>query len=230
MKWATEVIAVSEWMAFELQEYTGIMRERPVHVVPGGLSNVFNQNISTNISTKTPYILSVSSVLPHKNYESCVKIFASLKSRYKVPHILFVIGLGPKEYVASLKKLSFDLEVNDSVYFMGPIVHIELAKWYIQADAFILTSLCESLGFTVIEAMASGIPVIVSNKSGLPDTVANAGIIEDPFKTDVFADKLFKLLDDNNLREKYVQMGLKRASEFSWDKAAKDTMDIIINW
>jgi len=227
MKSATEVIAISEWMASELHQFTGVIRKRSIHIVPYGINDSFHPNISTNSPAITPYIVSVSSVLPHKNYESCVKIFASLKIRYRVPHKLYIVGGGPVEYMASLVKLSSELDVKDSICFAGPVENVELARWYVKADAFILTSLCESLGFTVIEAMASGIPVIISNKSGLPDTVSNAGVVEDPFRTDIFADKLYELLFNEKIRKKYIQKGLKRASEFSWNNAAEDTMGIV---
>ena len=227
MKQATEVTAISKRMAFELEKYTGVVRERPIHIIPFGVNDEFYTSALQERPIKELYILSVSSVVPHKNYETCLRIFASLKNRHNVPHKLYIIGNGSSEYVESLVKLSDKLRIKDSVCFKGPLENRDLVKWYKNADAFIATSLCESLGFTVIEAMACGTPVIASNRSGLPDTVSNAGIVEDPAKTDIFADKLNSLLYDQDLRNELIQLGFKRAAEFSCEKAARETMEIM---
>jgi len=216
-------------MALEAEKYTDVVHQRSFRVVQYGVNKIFRPNVSMARPVPYPYVLSVSGVVPHKNFEDSIKVFASLRQRYKVPHVLYIIGAGPEKYVQSLKNLAIKLHIGNSINFMGSVPNQSLPGWYAYASAFMLTSGCESFGLPVIEAMASGTPVIVSNKSGLPDTVSNAGIIEDPFNTDIFADKLYQLLYDKKLREKFIKLGIKRASEFCWEKAAKDTMEIIIN-
>lgn len=227
LKRATEVIAVSKTMAFEAKKYTKINRQRPVHIIPYGLNGVFNPNRNVARQTPEPYIISVSSLLPHKNYEACVRIFARLKHCYQVKHNLILIGSGPTRYVQSLKDLATELHIGGSVKFMGHVPHENLPNWYVHADAFVLTSACESFGLPIIEAMASGTPVLVSNLSGLPETVGNAALIEDPGKIEDFAEKLHSVLTNESLRLSLRQEGLERAKGFSWEKTAHSTIRVM---
>lgn len=227
LKHATEVIAVSRTMALEAEKYTGVVRQRPIRVVPYGVSVAFGPDTSMARPVQRPYVLSVSSVVPHKNYEACIQIFASLRHRYQVPHNLCILGSGPDNYMQSLENLATELQTGDSVKFMGHVPHQSLPDWYAHADAFMLTSACESFGLPVIEAMASGTPVMVSNLSGLPETVGGAGGVEDPARTEAFADQLYRVLTDEALRQRLRQRGLERAGEFSWKRTAQATMDVM---
>ena len=227
LKRATEVIAISRTMALETQKYTDVVRQRPIRVVPYGVNTAFRPDTSMVRPVPCPYVLSVSWVLPYKDYEACIKIFASLRHRYQVPHVLYIIGPGPDKYVQSLKNLATELRIGDSVKFMGHVPNQSLPGWYAHADAFMLTSACDSLGLPVIEAMASGTPVLTSNLSGLPATVGDAGITADPARIEAFADQLYRVLTDEDLRHRLRQRGLERAAEFSWEKAAQGTIDVM---
>lgn len=227
LKRATEVIGVSRTMAFEAGKYTGVVRQRPIQVVSLGVSKAFRPDYSSPRPVHYPYVLSVSLVIPPKNYDACIKIFACLKHRYQMPHFLYILGSGPHNYVQSLKSLANDLQVGDSVKFIGHVPHHVLPGWYQHADAFILTSSCESFGLPVIEAMASGTPVLASNLSGLLETVGGAGIVEDPRKTETFAAQLYRVLRDGGLRQRLRQQGLERASQFSWDRSAEATIHVM---
>ena len=227
LKHASEAIANSKTMALEAEKHTGVVRQRPIRVIPLGVNAAFRPDTSVVQPVQGPYVLSVSSIVPHKNYEACLKIFASLKQRYEVPHDLIILGSGPDRYVQSLRNLATELQIDDSVEFMGHIPHHRLPGWYAHANAFVLTSACESFGLPVIEAMASGTPVLVSNLSGLPETAGDAGIVEDPARTEVFADKLYRVLTDKELRQQLRRQGLKRAAEFSWERTARATIDVM---
>ena len=118
--------------------------------------------------------------MPHKNFEACLRVFATLKRRHNVPHTLVIVGAGTPQYVQSLHALAAELKIADCVIFSGNVAHDALPAWYAHAGAFILTSACESFGLPVIEAMAAGTPVVVSGLSGLPDTVGTAGVVCSP--------------------------------------------------
>ncbi len=225
MKRADEVIAVSRTMAFEAEQYTGIRRS--MHIVPYGVHEGFGPHNGHARPISEAYVLSVSSVVPHKNYEAAIEMFASLKRRYQVPHVLVIIGAGPTKYVQSLKDLAATLRIGASVRLVGHVEHQHLPAWYEHADAFVLTSACESFGLPIIEAMATGVPVVASKLSGLPETVGLAGILEDPAETDKFADQLYRALTDQELRQGLQSRGLKRAAEFTWSRTANATLNIM---
>jgi glycosyltransferase involved in cell wall biosynthesis len=225
MKCADEVIANSRTMAIEAERYTGI--HRPMHIVPLGVHKGFGPHNSQARPVSEAYVLMVSSLVPHKNYEAAVEIFANLKRRYQIPQVLVIIGTGPTGYVQSLKNLAATLKIEASVRFVGQVQHEHLPAWYEHADAFMLTSACESFGLPILEAMAAGVPVLASKLSGVPETVGSAGIMEDPAATDKFADQLYGVLTDHELRQRLRSLGLKRAAEFTWSRTADATLNIM---
>ncbi|MDI3488683.1 MAG: hypothetical protein PWR26_1400, partial [Methanosarcinales archaeon] len=77
-----------------------------------------------------------------------------------------------------------------------------------------------------LEAMACGCPVITSNTSSLPEVVGDAGIMVDPHDVDALADAMERVLTDESLREDMRRRGLERARQFSWDEAARQTMEV----
>lgn len=225
MKSADEVIANSKTMAREAEQYTGIRRR--MHIVPYGVHEGFGRHKGHDRPISEPYLLSVSSLVPHKNYEASIEIFANLKRRYQIPHVLVIIGTGPSSYVQSLKNLAATLKIEASVRFLGQVEHEHLPAWYEHTDAFMLTSACESFGLPLMEAMAAGVPVVASKLSGVPETVGSAGIVEDPAETDKFADQLYRVLTDQELRQRLQGLGLKRAAEFTWSRTADATLNIM---
>lgn len=227
LKHATEVIAVSKTMALEAEKHTRVVRERPIQIVPYGVNPEFRPDTGTDRPLARPYILSVSSLLPHKNYEAYIKSFAQLKHRDSLEHDLAILGSGPAGYVQSLKGLAAKLQIEDSVRFVGYVENQSLPTWYTHADAFVLASGCESFGLPIIEAMASCTPVISSNQSGLPETVSSAGILADPGNIDAFAEQQYRVLTDPGLRETLRRRGVARAAEFSWERTAQATLDVM---
>ncbi|MCB1321873.1 MAG: glycosyltransferase, partial [Leptospiraceae bacterium] len=102
----------------------------------------------------------------------------------------------------------------------------ELPTLYSAADLFILPSLIEGFGFPIIEAMASGTPVMASAASSLPEIGADAARYFDPRDTDDFLRVLNEVLGSEELREKMVRTGLQRARDFEWKQHAEDLIKL----
>src|SRR5262249_10553965 len=106
----------------------------------------------------------------------------------------------------------------------GYIPDAELVHLYNAASAFVLPSLMEGFGLPAIEAMACGAPVIVSNRGALPEVVDNAGIVFDPSDQAALERSLQRVLDHADARAQLRDRGLHRAAQYSWDRAARDTV------
>ncbi len=91
---------------------------------------------------------------------------------------------------------------------------------------FVYPSLYEGFGLPPLEAMACGTPVITSNASSLPEVVGDAGMLVDPRSVDELADAMQRVLSDGELRTEMRTKGLERARQFSWQKAAKETVSV----
>ena len=94
---------------------------------------------------------------------------------------------------------------------------------------FVLPSLWEGFGIPVLEAMASGVPVITSNVSSLPEVVGKAGLLIDPYSVNQIEQAIRTITTDKTLRQKYSKLGLERAKKFSWKKCAKETLKVFQN-
>ena len=95
---------------------------------------------------------------------------------------------------------------------------------------FVFPSLSEGFGLPVLEAMASGTPVITSNITSLPEIAGDAAITVDPLDADAIAKAMMRVLIDKDLASSMVESGFRRAAEFTWKKTADQTKDLTINY
>jgi len=103
----------------------------------------------------------------------------------------------------------------------------DLPGLYAQAELLVLPSFDEGFGLPVIEAMACGTPVIVSNGGALPEVVGDAGLIFDLEKPDDLANAIRKCLCNNQLRTSLIEKGFARVKNFSWQKSAELIWNIL---
>ena len=118
------------------------------------------------------------------------------------------------------------LEIEDRVKFLGFIPTSKLKTLLSGAAAYIQPSLWEGFGISVMEAMATGVPVLVSNVSSLPEVVGKAGLLFDPYSVDQIEQAIRTIVADKKLREKYSKAGIMQAQKFSWDKMAEIVLKV----
>jgi len=171
-----------------------------------------------------PFILSVSTLQPRKNYRRLVQAFAPLAARY--PELNLVIGGGKgwryDEILAEPERLG----IGGRVLFPGFIAEDDLPALYSAAEVMAYPSLYEGFGLPVLEAMACGTPVVASNRSSLPEVTADAGLQVDPLDIDALTEGLAALVEDTALRHDLATRGLAWARQFSWDRAARQLFSV----
>jgi glycosyltransferase involved in cell wall biosynthesis len=111
------------------------------------------------------------------------------------------------------------------VRFVGAASDADLPALYGGALAFVFPSLWEGFGLPVLEAMASGAPVLASNRGALPEVTGGAALLVDPAPAPL-ADALERLLAEPALRERLRAAGLARAAAFSWERTARETLAV----
>lgn len=178
-----------------------------------------------------PYILSLGTLQPRKNYGRLISAFARVADVSRridgrpTMHNLVIVGKQGWLF-DSIKADAARLGVRTRIVFPGYARDEDLPALYRNADLFVFPSLYEGFGLPPLEAMACGTPVITSNVSSLPEVVGDAGLTVDP--TDVFAlaDAMTRVLQDRQLRQKMVEEGLARARQFTWLRAARQLRQV----
>ncbi len=166
-----------------------------------------------------PYIFSVGTVQPRKNYARLIHALAALRGRGTDIGLVIAGGKGWLEdpIYAAIQ----DAGVGEYVHFTGFADDADLPALYSEALITALPSLYEGFGFPVIESMACGTPVLTSNVSSLPEVAGDAGITVNPKALDELVEGLQRLIDDEPLRDTLIRRGLERAKRFTWERTAQ---------
>lgn len=167
-------------------------------------------------------ILSVGRLIDIKGTIYLIKALPDVLSRHP-DTVLLIAGDGPEK--GRLCEAAYDLGLEKNICFLGAINHDEIPKYFLLADVFILPSInvayqTEAQGVVLLEAMASGCPVIGSNVGGIPDIITDGenGFLVPEKDYKVLAEKIIWILSDEELQEKFRKKGLSTIQEsFTWD-------------
>ena len=169
-----------------------------------------------------PFLLFVGEIRPHKNLSRLLKAFKQVK--YK-DYYLIIVGRNYLDYKEPFKLVE-KLGIQNRVKFLKFVPKKDLVHIYNAATVFILPSLYEGFGIPVLEAMACGIPVITSNVSSLPEVAGDSALLIDPYDVESMTDAIDRVLGSSSLQQRMREKGLKWVKEFSWSKAARETIKV----
>lgn len=173
------------------------------------------------------YILYVGNRKPHKNIKRLLEAFSIIRKEHK-HNALQIIIIGDRfsdVNEVDIWKKDMDLK-GDAVKEVTKVSDEELHRYYCGAKLLVHPSLYEGFGFTPLEAMACGCPVVVSNTSSLPEVCGNAAIYFDPYDVFDMVKKIKMVIEDKTVRTTLIDRGLQRAGFFTWDKCVNDTLKI----
>ena len=225
-KRSDHIIAISEYTASQLVERLCYPREQitvvhhginPVPPIPEMDLLLFRRKQKL----EQPFILHVGAIQVRKNVRRLIAAFERLP-----PPTLLVLA-GAEGYGAGgiLERMRGS-PAADRIRHYGYVDGEMLAKLYRTATVLAFPSLEEGFGFPVLEAMSAGLPVVTSNRSAMPEVASGAAILVDPEKTTGLADALQRVLGSERVRKELSEAGLTRAAQFSWIKAAHETLKV----
>ncbi len=171
------------------------------------------------------YILFVGTIQPRKNLEVLVDAFDKF-IRINKDFKLIIVGKKGWLYESIFKKIK-TLNLENKIIFTGHISDQELIWYYKNAFCLALPSLYEGFGIPVLEAMSYDCPTIISMTSSLPEIGGDASLYFDPKNSDDLLEKLNTLYQNKQLRKGLILKGKQRIKNFSWEKCAKETLDVI---
>lgn len=231
LKSADRILAVSEATKNDILELCSISPDR-IRVTPLGVDSGFFRPIEhaavlarEKYGIERPYFLNVSSFWwARKNLLRLIEGYALLFDRGIRETDLVITGSRGPLY-DEMTALIAEKNLGAHVHLLEYVSKENLPFLYSGATGFVFPSLHEGFGIPVLEAMACGTPVIVSNGSSLPEVAGPAGLQVDPYKTASIADAMEALFSDAALRRDLSEKGLARSSEFSWERTAKMTLE-----
>ncbi len=194
-------------------------------------SDAGSTRVLSSLGLTGDYIVSVGTLQPRKNFVRLIEAFAQMRktSGEKFGGIQLAIvgkkGWLYEETLAAPKRFG----VSTYVKFLDFVPDSALPALYSNAACFVLPSLYEGFGLPVLEAMAHKCPVVVSNSSSLPEIAGDAGIYVDPEDTQSIADGIARAITERSTErgKDRISKGLARIKLFSWEKAAKKTLEIL---
>jgi glycosyltransferase involved in cell wall biosynthesis len=240
--WQADVIAtVSNYSKREIVEYFRVPESR-VRVISEGTRPVFSERPRNNgflaacskfgITEDEKVLLYVGGISPHKNIGRLLDACVLLRTKYTGNESFKLLLVGDYKddpflsAYPALKEQVGSLGLGDLVRFTGFVEDEELSYLYNAATAVILPSIEEGFGLPALEAMACGAPVAASDRGSLPEVLGDAGIYFDPMDPNSIAHALAQIFGDDSLRASMSELGLKRAGDFSWNRAARQTIAV----
>jgi glycosyltransferase involved in cell wall biosynthesis len=212
---AERVLVVSERTKRDLVEHYRI-REEKIVVTPNGVDPIFQPNGSA--PNGPPYVLFVGGIQPRKDPATAIEALARIDGDLR----LVLVGdekRGGDELRSAIRRLGLERRVE----FAGYVEHEGLASLYRGAACLVFPSRYEGFGLPVLEAMASGTPVVATTAGAVPEVAGDAAVLVEPGDPEALAEGIREALGN---RERLVAEGLERARRFTWAETARRTLEV----
>jgi glycosyltransferase involved in cell wall biosynthesis len=228
---ADAIIINSESLRSEIQRYLAVDKgklrliyEAVDHdLFKPGNAEAARAHVSHRYGVTKPFVLFVSTLWPYKNCDGLLRAWALARSELGDRQLAIVGGGRDEKYVASLHLLAGQLGIAQDVVFTGKVPLTETVRFYQAADVFVYPSLNETFGLPILEAMACGCPVVTSDVSAMPETAGGAAILADAKAPASIGQAVVEAAGPG--RERLRDLGLRRASQFTWEATAAATLD-----
>jgi len=229
---AAAIIVDSEFVRKEVITAFSVNPAR-VSTIPLGVSSEYRPRSRAEVGASLArydlayreYMLAVGTLEPRKNLLQAIAAHAALPGRIKTDLPLVVAGMKgwlTQELEARIRAA----EERGEVRWLGYVPAEDLPQIYSAARLLVYPSLYEGFGLPVLEAMASGIPVITSDQASLPEVAGDAGIMVDPRDCDALRDAMLRLIEDEKEVQRRIELGHAQVARFSWRACAENTLAV----
>lgn len=248
LKSATHLIAVSNTTKQDLINQAEVNPKKITIIYEGYNKSLYkplkNDQIINTLKSfgieKENYYLFVGTIQPRKNLERLITAFANVnkqvlgydnKELYTSPSAqsdnLILVLVGKKGWLSDqIYALPAKLGIEDKVRFLGYVPDNDLPGLYSGAKALLFPSLYEGFGLPVLEAFACKCPVLTSNISSLPEVAGDAAVLVDPESIEDITLGIEKV-SNKAVTKELVKKGFKRKAQFSWEKCARETLEVL---
>ena len=224
-----QIITVSQFECNRIRETLHLPMEQII-AIHNGFSQRFQPMKGAYTTTKKyipskTYLFFLGNTDPKKNTPRTLKAYSIYVKQSANPLPLLIADL-KEEVINQILKQEGIEEIKSMLYSPGYITHADLPAIYNGAQAFLYTSLRESFGIPLLEAMSCGTPVITSDTSAIPEIAGPGAILVNPLETEAIATQLLRLEQDQAYREQQIAYGLERVKLFSWQHTAEKLLKV----
>ena len=231
---ANQAITVSKSVKYEVVDYFSVS-EQKLTAIHNGIDGRYQVRRAAQAQrvldkydlTHKSYLLTVSKIEPRKNHEVLLAAFMQLPKQIRQRFPLVIVGdVGwqAEEIMRQILKLVEQGEI----HYLRFVTEEDLPFLYSGASSFLFLSQYEGFGLPILEAMASGVPVICSLDPALQEVGGQSVIAVDTHQTDSVVNAISSVLADEQLSAELTANGLQRAAEFSWDKMTDETVAVYL--
>jgi glycosyltransferase involved in cell wall biosynthesis len=229
-KSATRVLTVSSFSASEITAAYGIPPSR-ITVTPLGVHGAFSagdpdvpRDLPANVIE--PFLLHVGDIHERRNLPVVVDALLEARRHFGASAATSLVLAGVDRGITDgLCAMAAEAGSPDAVVALGPVSEDRVHALYRGAVALVYPSLYEGFGLPLIEAMASGTPVLASHAASIPEVLGGAGVLLDPRDVSAWRDAIVRIMNDETLRRDLRARGLARAATYSWQRTARLTLN-----
>jgi glycosyltransferase involved in cell wall biosynthesis len=229
---ATAVITVSEAARRNLIQKYSLPEEKVHRVYEAGLerrsapsTGPSPEQVRGKYHLPASYALYPANMWPHKNHQMLILALHRLQQIYGVTLPLVLTGDDMGEWKV-LEAVARHFQLREQLHYVGYVNADELPALYAGAKMLLFPSLHEGFGLPLLEAMQLGCPVAAANLTSIPEVVGEAALLFDPRNPDSIAGAIHRLIVDDTLRHMLSARGREQAALFSWEKAARETLQV----
>lgn len=204
--------------------YSGLVHDR------AGVTDKTEINrVRTRYQLPENFFLYLGTIEPRKNILGILKAFEDLQRKKLLSEEAHLVIAGDRGWRDSdIFKYHEQSPWRKLIHFIGTVDEKDKSLVYQLARVFVYPSFFEGFGFPPLEAMRAGVPVITSRTSSLPEVTGGAAHLVDPYHLHDLVEAMQLLFTDEALREQYRRRGLRRAQQFSWEKSAQETLEVLL--
>ncbi len=231
MRSSQGIIYLSEYCRDFFSRYVDNSRQKTAaifHGRPEFVEPVDETDVLCRYGIDGDYILSVSHIYRYKKTKEMVRSYLhALGDNPDLPPLYIAGGNYDSEYVEQIKRMIRKQSGSGRVHFLGAVPEADLQALYRNCRAFLFSSVLETCSIILIEAMTHGCAMACSNKGVIPEVTGGAALYFDPDDMEDFAFKIRSICEDNELNWFLRGKARERARFFSWEKAAKETLNFL---
>lgn len=229
------VIADSQNTKSDLMDYFEVDGRKIRRIYPGVADRYLVQLAEEQIHRELarceitrPYLLFVGNPKPHKNLDNVVQAYGRALARGGFDADLVCVG-GRDGGDFKIRERARQLGLTDRVRLLGHVEEAALPALYQGATLFLYPTLYEGFGLPVVEAMASGVPVITSHNSALREVAEGYAELVNPLAVDEIVEAIHRCMTDDEHRASLAELGRRRAKDFRWLRTAEQTLEVYLS-